>query len=193
MGDGGAEVLVKAKGNVIIGGSGSSFGPELGEEISRQIEESLQAIDLEAIGRQVSEEMASALSRLRVKLETTDWERIGSQARQSVELAMDRMQRDVDRLAEKTARQQERVERKVEREVRRQERRARRDRTAGQRSPVEMAGVAPNAPTSEENPFFEPEPEQDLEEERLSILRMVEQGQITPEEAEMLMDALLQA
>jgi hypothetical protein len=34
------------------------------------------------------------------------------------------------------------------------------------------------------------EPEPDLDEERLSILRMVEQGQISPEEAEMLLDAL---
>jgi len=30
----------------------------------------------------------------------------------------------------------------------------------------------------------------DLDEQRLSILKMVEQGQITPEEAEMLLDAL---
>jgi hypothetical protein len=36
----------------------------------------------------------------------------------------------------------------------------------------------------------EPIPEPDLEEERLTILRMVEQGQVTPEEAEMLLDAL---
>jgi hypothetical protein len=34
------------------------------------------------------------------------------------------------------------------------------------------------------------EPELDLGEERLSILRMVEQGQISPQEAEMLLDAL---
>jgi len=33
-------------------------------------------------------------------------------------------------------------------------------------------------------------PEPAREEERLAILRMVERGQITPEEAEMLLDAL---
>ena len=37
---------------------------------------------------------------------------------------------------------------------------------------------------------YEPEPGPDLDEERLSILRMLEQGQIAPEEAEMLLDAL---
>ena len=35
------------------------------------------------------------------------------------------------------------------------------------------------------------EPEPSLDEERLSILKMVEQGQITPEEAEMLLDVLV--
>jgi hypothetical protein len=37
----------------------------------------------------------------------------------------------------------------------------------------------------------EAEPGPNLDEERLSILRMLEQGQIAPEEAEMLLDALL--
>jgi hypothetical protein len=190
LGDGGAEIVVEARGNVLLGGDRGVAGAGLGEEISRQVEEGLRAIDLEAIGRQVSEEMEAALSRLRVKLESADWERIGLQAQQAVEQAMERMQRDMDRVAEKAARQQAWLARQAERETRRQERWERKLQKAAQgRQPAAQAGAAAwqeeGAPASA---GVEPGP--DLEEERLSILRMVEQGQITPEEAEMLLDAL---
>jgi hypothetical protein len=175
LGDGGAEIVVEAKGNVLLGGDRVVAGAGLGEEIGRQVEESLRAIDLEAIGRQVSEEMEAAMSRLRVKLESADWERIGFQAQQAVEQAMERMQRDMDRLAEKAARHQERAERKQQRAARGRQ----------QAAETGTAGWQEEAPASA---GMEPGP--DLEEERLSILRMVEQGQITPEEAEMLLDAL---
>ena len=186
MGGGGAEVVVEADGNLLLGGGRETAGTGLGEEISRQVEEGLRAIDLEAIGQQVSEEMQSAMSRLRVKLENVDWERMGLRTQQAIEQAMDRMQRDLERMAAKTARQQERLERQAERQARREERLERRIKGAdpGQAQyevevdweewPVEeAAGAGP-----------------DIDEERLSILRMVEQGQITPVEAEMLLDAL---
>ena len=181
LGDGGSEVMVEAKGNVLLGSAQPGIGADLGEEISRQVEEGLQAIDLEAIGRQVGEEMEAAMSRLRVKLEDVDWDRVGRQAEQAVEVAMSRMQRDVDRMVDRAAQHQEKIERKAEREASRRERQARRDNRdrpeAEQDLPVE---------TDHETPM----PEPDLDEERLSILRMVEQGQINPEEAEMLLDAL---
>jgi exonuclease VII large subunit len=166
------------------------MGAELGEEISRQIEAGLQAIDLEAIGRQVSEEMDAALSRLQVKLESVDWERIGTQSQSAVERAMEQMRRNMDRMVEKAARHQEKVERKVEREQRRLERlERRRQKVAGreQGAQEELGDAATEAAYRDDGPV---EPEPDLDEERLSILRMVEQGQISPEEAEMLLDAL---
>ena len=43
---------------------------------------------------------------------------------------------------------------------------------------------------AEPAPEADPEPEPDRDQERLTILRMVEQGQITPKEAEMLLEAL---
>jgi hypothetical protein len=176
--DGGTEIAVEAKGNILLGGCDQVVGVELGDEISRQVDESLRAIDLEAIGRQVSSEMESAMSRLQVKLESVDWERLGVQTQQSVERAMEQMRRNMDRMVEKAARQQEKLERKVERERQRQEWADRRLRSEGEAEV--MSGEA-----------YEPiEPEPDLEEERLSILRMVEQGQISPGEAEMLLDAL---
>lgn len=186
LGEGGAEVVVEAGGNLVLdGGRGegaAGMGADLGEEISRQIEESLQALDLEAIGRQVSEEMESALSRLQVKLESVDWERMGVHTQRAVERAMAQMQRNMDRMVDKAARHQERLERRLEREGRRQAkasgaRRGAVDVEVEDWTPEPAAEAAASAGV-------------DLDAERLSILRMVEQGQITPEEAEMLLDAL---
>lgn len=184
LGEGGAEVVVEARGNLVLGGGRGETGADLGEEIARQIEESLQGLDLEAIGRQVSEEMESALSRLQVKLEGVDWERMGVQTQRAVERAMEQMQRNMDRMVDKAARHQERLERKVEREQRRWAKAAGAGQDAvdievGDRAPEPEAAAAAAASAGA-----------DLDAERLSILRMVEQGQITPEDAEMLLDAL---
>jgi hypothetical protein len=186
LGDGGAEVVVEANGNVLLRGGRETAGTGLGEEISRQVEESLRAVALEAIGQQVSEEMQSAMSRLRVKLESVDWERMGLRTQRAIDRAMDRMQRDLERMAEKGARQQERLERRAEKQARRQERLERRLKGADQSQVQYEVEVDweewPVEDSASEGP--------DIEEERLSILRMVEQGQITPVEAEMLLDAL---
>jgi hypothetical protein len=196
LGDGGAEIAVEARGNVMLGGgspeASAGTGSELGEEISRQIEASLQAIDLEAIGHQVSEEMDAALSRLQVKLESVDWERIGVQSQRTVERAMEQMRRNMDRMVEKAARHQEKMERKVAREQHRLERLERRRQGAVGREHEVQVDVGDPAAGAVYRDDGAAEPGPDLDEERLSILRMVEQGQIAPEEAEMLLDALQQ-
>jgi hypothetical protein len=187
MGDGGAEVVVEARGNIILGSGEPGIRIELGEEISRQVEESLAAIDLEAIGAQASEELNAAMSRLQVKLESVDWDQIGVQAQQAIERAMEHMQRDMDRTVERAARHQERLQRRLEREALRRERAdLRRQKAKERRHAVEVTADEWTADEAEED--YEPGP--DLDEERLSILRMVERGQITPEEGEMLLDAL---
>ena len=187
MGDGGTEIAVEAGGNILLSSGEAEMAPDLGEEISRQVETGLLAVDLEAIGRQVGEEMEAALSRLQVKLEGVDWERIGVQTQQAVDRAMEQMRRNTDRMVERAARQQERLERRMEREQRRQEERERRYAREAEhlhRSKVEGQDWA-------EEEIHEPAgAEPDLDEERLAILRMVEQGQITPADAEMLLDAL---
>jgi hypothetical protein len=183
---GGAELAIEAGGNVILGGGPQSIGADVSDEISRQIEASLQAIDLEAIGRQVGQDLESAMTRLRVKMESINWEQMGLQAQQAVERAMERIERDMERVMDKAARHQERLERQLEREARRMERAAERRKrhktrhTQATEVEVEFEG----------EPAIEGQAEADLEEQRLSILRMVEHGQITPEEAEMLLDAL---
>lgn len=174
------------RGNLVLAGSHEPTGEDLGEEISRQVEEGLRAIDLEAIGRQAGEEMEAAMARLRVKLDGMDWERVGQRAQQAVERAMAQMQRDVDRLAAKAARHQESLERRAEREAERLTRLERRWQRPAWPQPAE-AVVAESRTRGSAEP---PQPEPDLDEERLSILRMVERGQITPEDAELLLDAL---
>jgi hypothetical protein len=184
LGDGGAEMVVEAGGNILLGTTGPSLGSSLGEEISRQIEESLRAIDLEAVGLQVSAEMERAMSQLRIKLESVDWDRIGRRTQRSLERAMERMQRDIDRLTEKAARRQEKLERMAQRAAREKERMER----AGSRSSDQEQGWPGGIYFTG---YQEPdEPGPSLDEERLTILKMVEQGKITSEEAERLLDAL---
>jgi hypothetical protein len=190
LGKGGAELVVEAGGNIVLGAGREDWAVAagLGEEVSRQVEEALEGVDFEAIGRQVSEEMQTAMSRLRVKLESVDWERMGQQAQQAVERAMSHMQQEMDRMADKAARQQERAER---RRARAEARRQAPDSAEAwpEEDEGEMAAesdVWSDEATSDTETDFGP----DWDEERLSILRMVEQGQISPQEAEMLLDAL---
>jgi hypothetical protein len=106
---------------------------------------------------------------------------------------MERMQHDMDRMVVRASRHQERLEQRLERQKRRMERKAQKlQRQEARRTGVEIVvGDDPAEDAYEEygpEPGLEPGP--DLDEERLSILRMLEQGQIAPEEAEMLLDAL---
>jgi hypothetical protein len=184
VGEGGAEIVVEAGGNILLGTTGSALGAGLGEEISRQIEESLRAIDLQAVGEQISAEMERAMSQLRVKLESVDWDNIGRRTQRSVERAMERMQRDIDRMTEKAARRQEKLERLAERAVREKERLERSGQRWSGRQQWQTAG---RYYTESEEPD---EPKPSLDQERLAILKMVEEGKISSEEAEKLLDAL---
>jgi hypothetical protein len=95
-------------------------------------------------------------------------------------------------MVEKAARHQEKVERKMEREQRRLERLERRRQKGAGREPGVQADLGDPAAEAAYTDDGAMELGPDLDEERLSILRMVEQGQISPEEAEMLLDALRQ-
>lgn len=220
LGEGGSELSVEAKGNAILGGGPKSPGAKLRIEIKRQVEEglgaipdleaitrqvedSIRSIDMEAIERQVNEGMEQALSRLRVKLEGVDWDKVGRRTERAVSRAMEHLQRDVGHLAERAAHQQERLAqraerqrdylvRKAEREARRlerMERNLRRSEARMRRRHAEGSVEDVSEPAWDEEEAADME-RPDLDEERLSILRMVEQGQITPEDAEMLLDAL---
>jgi hypothetical protein len=200
LGDGGTELAVEAGGNVMLGrghwpgheheeglwGEAEDElelrGASLGDEISRQVEESLRAIDVEAISRRASESIERAMAQMRAKLEAIDWERVGHQAEGTMERALGQMSRELDRMAERTARQQEKMARMAEQRQRQAERQAERHGRHAARVHTVAWQVGQPKPA--------PEPKPSFDEERLSILTMVEQGQITIQEAETLLDAL---
>jgi hypothetical protein len=193
LGDGGAEIAIEVRGNVVLGSKDAAqteMGAEFAGEVARQLEEGLAAIDFDAIGQTVGAEMDEAMSRLQVKLESVDWDRVGARTQQAVDRAMDRMQRDMERMVAKAERHQVRLERNLERQKRRMERKARKlEKEEARGAGIEIVVEGDSAEDAYEEHEAEPGP--NLDEERLSILRMLEQGQIAPEEAEMLLDALL--
>jgi len=200
LGDGGTELAVEAGGNVVLGRGQVSWhedeeelceeaedelewcGAALGAEISRQVEDSLRAIDVEAIERKAREAIERAMVQMRVKLEAIDWQRVGYQAEAAMERSLGQMQRELDRLSEKTARQQEKMQRRAEQRERQAERLAERQRR--------QAGRVHTVAWQAGQPKPAPAPAPSFDEERLSILTMVEQGQISIQEAETLLDAL---
>ncbi|MBN1136419.1 MAG: hypothetical protein JXM73_07525 [Anaerolineae bacterium] len=205
LGDGGTELAVEAGGNITLGYPGRASwhededelwdeaedepGPagfSLGEEISRQVEESLRAIDVEAISRRASESIERAMAQMRAKLDSIDWEKVGHHAEEAMERALGQMQRELDRLSERASRQQEKVQRMAEQRQRQAQRHAEREAERQQRHAARVRTVAWRAG----QPAPAPEPAPSFDEERLSILTMVEQGQITIQEAETLLDAL---
>jgi ribosome-associated translation inhibitor RaiA len=174
LGEGGAEVVLEAGGNILVGGKGPLVSVEVREEVSRQLEESLRlmedslrAIDFEAIGQQVSAEMDRAMAKLQVKLGEVDWENLGRRTQRSIERAMEHMQRDIDRAVERVARRQEKLERVAE-------------RAAYHRDFAHRGMGEPRAA----------QPAPDLDAERLEILKMLEEGKISAAEAETLLAAL---
>ena len=175
LGDGGAEIVIEASGNVMVSGKGQIIGEETRQEISRQVEESLRlmeeslrAIDLETIGQQVSAEMDHAMAKLKIKLVDVDWENLGRRTQRSIERAMEHVQRDIDRAVERATRRQEKLERMTERATRHHDRFERHVGSAGRTS-----RAAP-----------------DLDAERLAILKMLEEGKVSAAEAETLLEAL---
>lgn len=175
LGEGAAQVTFTAGGNVRLRewagteAEAAEWVEELeglAEEIERQVDEALREVDFEAISREVESRMAWAQQRL----ESVDWERLGQEAQRAAEAGI--------------AQAQEAIQRALSRmEARRDEYMARKP------VPSEVEGEAaaeePSAEPAVPTPAGEP-----TDEERMAILRMVERGQITPDEGEMLLDAL---
>jgi hypothetical protein len=188
LGDGESSLSLSAGGNLAVsglpgfhhpGGFGVHFDftaneiPEdFGAEISRQIE-----AQMEMLGSQIEFQMESLSSTLMSSgLSEEAAERISRKAREASERATRRAQ-------EKLQRTQERIERKVEAARRKAEmksRSARRSEQRQERKAWRGAAVA--------DPSIETEPVGD--EERLMILRMLEEKKISLEQAEELLSAL---
>jgi DUF4097 and DUF4098 domain-containing protein YvlB len=154
-----------------------AFSDNFSEQITQQVEEQLKA-QMDAINRQLNEQMANLSASIsKAGLSEEQTEEIIKRARESNERATARAQ-------EKIRRAQEKLERKIEAARRRSELQAqaaeRRSQSRG-KSSWNFEWSAPESQPAKENVS---------DEERLMILRMLEQKKISLEEAEELLAAL---
>ena len=199
LGDGRAALTAHAAGNIYV----SSLEPEweaggkreaemeadfdrISEDISRQVESQIAA-QMEAMTHQMNEQMARLTADLgRAGMSDAEVERIVEKARRSNERAQERAQEKMRRAQEKMERAQERMQRKAEYARRRE---AMHDHPPAPPPPGMRGGWGFNFSSS---PPSQPGPAVDTvsEEERLMILRMLEQKKISIAEAEQLLAAL---
>ncbi len=184
LGDGGTVLQLKAGGSISleagpVGGfrgdeeadTGEDFGNfvDLSAQISQQVEAQMQAVT-----RHFNEQLTNLTASMN-KMGFSDEQR---------QRILEQVQRDSERAAERAQeharRAQEKLERKLEAAWHRSEVKARRAERRSRRSFNVDIGVGPAEPAAE--------PVSD--EERLMILRMLEQKKISMEEAEALLDAL---
>ncbi len=147
-----------------------------GEQIAQQIEAQMQA-QMAEITRRLNEQMEHLTDRLgKIGLTTEESERIVEQARRASE-------REASRAQEKLRRAQEKLERKLEAQRRRAEQHAQMADRRSRRHTWSFEWPAPATPPASSK-------DASTEEERLMILRMLEQKKITLEQADQLLSAL---
>jgi hypothetical protein len=95
-GEGGAELEIRAGGNLVLGGDGEA-GAFAGWAI---------------LGADLAQDAVQrAMSRLQTRLESVDWDQVGRKAEATVERAMERMERKLERVMERSERAEARAER----------------------------------------------------------------------------------
>lgn len=189
LGDGDARLVLGASGNVgvlarPVDWDMGDFEVEIGDDFD-MITESLNeqiAAQIEAQMEMMEEQLDYQLDNLSFSLEKSAMsaeqaERIAERAREASERANLRAQEKIRRSQEKMQRKLEAARRRAEQKARAAERAAR-DRRRRPEPPVRRPMTT--------KPAFEPV----TEEERLMILKMLEQGNISLEEAEQLLAAL---
>ncbi len=184
LGDGGTVLQLKAGGSIsleagLVGGFRRDEETDMDEDfgnfvdLSAQISQQVEA-QMRAVTRQINEQLTNLTASMnQIGFSDEQRQRILEQARRNSERVAERAQ-------EQARRAQEKLERKLEAARRRSEMKARHAERRSRRSFNVDIGVEPAEPASE--------PVSD--EERLTILRMLEQKKISMEEAEALLDAL---
>ena len=184
LGDGGTVMQLKAGGSILLeagpaGGFGRDEETDMDEDfgnladLSAQISQQVEA-QMQAVTRQINEQLTNLTASMnQIGFSEEQRQRILEQARRNSERVAERAQ-------EQARRAQEKLERKLEAARRHSEMKARHAERRSRRSVSVDIGVRPAEPVSE--------PVSD--EERLSILHMLEQKKISLEEAEALLDAL---
>ena len=196
IGSGEIALTIQAGGDIMLLGEetgwegGAPPPPDFGQQIARQVEAQIGS-QMEAITRRMNEQMSHLSETLgKVGMSPDESQRI-------IDLAMQVSERETARAQEKMRRAQEKLERKLEATQRRAEQKSQSaERSAWTRArhtwghgrhvlKVDLsASPSPSTPT---NP---PGSEPVSEEERLMILRMLEQKKISLEEADRLLSAL---
>lgn len=188
LGDGDANLTLSAAGNVSLASRPADW--DLGEfevDIGDDFELMAESLDeqissqIEAQMEMMEEELQHQLDALSFSLEKTalsaeQAERISERAREASERANRRAQEKIRRAQEKMQRKLEAARLRAERKTRAAERAAR-DRRRRPEPPER-----PVPPKRVSDPVSD--------EERLMILQLLEQGKVTPEEAEQLLAAL---
>ncbi|MFZ6030461.1 MAG: hypothetical protein ACOYYS_22365 [Chloroflexota bacterium] len=198
LGEGDADIELSAQGNLQIfsqapdwgmgdfgadmAGMGENFARmgedfgHMGEEIAQQVSQQIEA-QMEMMAQQIESQMTGLTASLgTMGMSEEQRQRIEERARQASERAAARAQEKM-RLA------QERMERKMEALQRRAEQRV----AAGQRRGAPRPPVPPMPPMPFRSKAFD---EPVREDERMVVLRMLEQNKITLEQADQLLAAL---
>jgi hypothetical protein len=189
IGEGDADMRLEAGGNVVLGESApdwdmmgsfdTSFeGVGAAEEIGRQVAAQVEA-QVEMIENQLEEQLShltASLGAAGISQEAAD--RISQRAREASARATARTQEKMARAQEKIQRKLEAAHRRIEQRTRAAEKKAqaREGRTWGSGWAKGGPSVPPSDPVTEQ--------------ERLFILQMLSEKQISLEEAEKLLDAL---
>jgi hypothetical protein len=190
LGEGDAQIKLASSANVILGSEAPEwdfaeeidFGIDeelsaMGESITEQVEQQLES-QMELLEQQLEIQMEMLSARLgRIGLANEETRRIEERSRQAAERATQRAQ-------EKIRRAQERLEQKLAASQRKAEQKARiaaRKSQAHHRHSFQINIPTPSRLSAEE-------PVSD--DERLMILRMLEEKKITAEEAEQLLSAI---
>lgn len=190
--EGDAQMTLSAGGNIVISGQMPEFEiPDfdaefestfdgMGEAIGQQIE-----AQIEAQMKMMEEQLNAQISNMTMNLGASGLtpeqvERINQRAREA-------SQRASERAEEKMRQAQERLERRMAQTQQRMEQKARVAEARARRQEHRSPGVGwPIAPVEPSSPLNEPV----SDEERLTVLRLLEQKRITLEEAEALLSAL---
>jgi hypothetical protein len=199
LGSGEIALTIHAGGDITLQGEdtggwegGAPPPPDFSQQIARQVEAQIGS-QMEAITRQMNEQMSHLSETLgRTGMSPDQTQRIIDQAMQASE-------RETARAQEKMRRAQEKLERKLESTQRRAEQKAQSaERSSWTRArhtwghgrhtlKVDLsASSSPSTSAASAAPVHEPV----SEEERLMILRMLEQKKISMEEADRLLSAL---
>jgi hypothetical protein len=175
IGAGEATLEAQAGGQIVLRPLGAEGAPE--REFDFDVD--LSFLDaLKDLGPMIEAQVAEAMANVEVRLQEGLSHIDGEQIRVHVERAAEHARRTAERAAEQTRRQAERAAEQVRRQAEREAERARirkeRAERRWQRASGKRARQEPAA----------------TDEERLRVLRMVEQGKITLEQANELLAAL---